>query len=462
MRFLPIVERELRVAARRPRTYWVRLLIAVVGIAIGAVMLGAYSVATQPQAAIGKALFQALSGLAFVYCLFAGRLATADSISEEKREGTLGLLFLTDLKGYDIVVGKIVATSLNSFYGLLAILPVLGLPLLLGGMTNGEFARMALVLVNTFLLSLATGICASALHRDAQHAFGQNLLVSLAIMALVPLVSAFLVSGNFGFDQAPELLLASPIFAFFQAADTRYALNPELFWWSIGIAQGWTWIQLFIASWAVPRNWQDKPSLPRGLRRSWREFGRLLSYGRAAKQYPFRKRLLDVNGYYWLTARARLKPLHVWLLVIGAAGWWLAGWFSNEATVWLDPATGIALAVILNSAIKLWIAIEAGQQISEDRRAGAMELLLSTPLTVKDLLTGQFMALRRQFLGPLLVIMVIEVSLMTVSLRSQYETQTLYLWLAGMFMLLADVVALVFTSLTKLSWCGWNLQPIQR
>ena len=289
MRFLPIVERELRVAARRSRTYWVRLLIAFVGIAIGAVMLGAYSVASQPQAAIGKVLFQALSGLAFVYCLFAGRLSTADSISEEKREGTLGLLFLTDLKGYDIVIGKIVATSLNSFYGLLAIFPVLSLPLLLGGMTNGEFARMVLVLVSTFLLSLAIGICASALHRDARHAFGQNLLVSLAIMALVPLVSAFLVSGNFGFDQAPELLLASPIFAFFQAADTRYALNPELFWWSIGIAQGWTWIQLSIASWAVPRNWQDKPSLPRGLRRSWREFGRLLSYGRAAQQKSFRK-----------------------------------------------------------------------------------------------------------------------------------------------------------------------------
>ncbi len=447
MRFLPIVERELRVAARRPRTYWVRLLIAFVGIAIGAVMLGAYSVATQPQAAIGKALFQALSGLAFVYCLFAGRLATADSISEEKREGTLGLLFLTDLKGYDIVVGKIVATSLNSFYGLLAILPVLSLPLLLGGMTNGEFARMVLVLVSTFLLSLAIGICASALHRDARHAFGQNLLVSLAIMALLPMVGATLISGNFGYDQEPEHLLASPLFAFFYAADKRYALNPELFWWSIGIAQGWTWLQLFVASWAVPRNWQDQPSLPRGAQRTWREFWRVMSYGRAAKQKSFRKQLLDINGYYWLTARARLKPLHVWLLIVGAAGWWLGGWYSNEGTVWLDPATGIALAVILNTALKMWVAIEAGQQISEDRRAGAMELLLSTPLTVKDILTGQFLALRRQFLGPLLAILAIEVSLMAVSLRSDFEAQTLYLWLVGIGMLLADIVALTLTSM---------------
>ena len=29
---------------------------------------------------------------------------TADSLSAEKREGTLGLLFLTDLRGYDVVL----------------------------------------------------------------------------------------------------------------------------------------------------------------------------------------------------------------------------------------------------------------------------------------------------------------------------------------------------------------------
>ena len=114
MSFLPIVDRELRVTARRPRTYWSRLLVALIAIVIGAVLLGAY--ALTPQTQVGQTLFWALAGLSFCHCLFAGRMATADSISEEKREGTLGLLFLTDLKGYDIVLGKVVATSLNSFY----------------------------------------------------------------------------------------------------------------------------------------------------------------------------------------------------------------------------------------------------------------------------------------------------------------------------------------------------------
>src|SRR5437762_6345486 len=71
---------------------------------------------TVPSAMHGRYLFRALFGFAFVYCLFIGARLTADCLSEEKRDGTLGLLFLTDLKGYDVVFGKLAATSVNSIY----------------------------------------------------------------------------------------------------------------------------------------------------------------------------------------------------------------------------------------------------------------------------------------------------------------------------------------------------------
>jgi len=435
------------VTARRPRTYWVRLLIAFIGIAIGAVMLGAYSLSNQTQATIGKTLFHALSGLAFLYCLFAGRLSTADSISGEKRDGTLGLLFLTDLKGYDIVIGKIVATSLNSFYGLLAILPVLGLPLLLGGMTNGEFARMVLVLVSMFLLSLAIGIFASALSRDARGAYAGNLSLTLAAVAIMPFFVAQVLANLEGTTIQPWHFVTSPAFGLYATDAAVHASEPELYWWSISITQAWAWILIAAASWTVPRTWQDLPAAPTGRRRSWRALWRQLSYGSPGKLKPFRKRLLDLNGFYWLAARARLKPLHVWLLILGAAAWWLTGWALTEGDFWYDPSVGIALAFILNSAIKMWIAIESGQQLAEDRRDGTLELLLSTPLTAGDIVKGQLLALRRQFLGPLLVIIAIKLGFMIVSLRNSYDPATLYLWLAGMVMLLADVAALIFVAL---------------
>jgi ABC-type multidrug transport system permease subunit len=108
-----------------------------------------------------------------LYCLAAGRLMTADCLSREKREGTLGLLFLTDLKGYDVVLGKLAATSLDGFYGLLAVFPLAGHSAADGGMTNGELWRMVLVLVNTFLFSLAIGLFVSAVNRDEQKAMGR-------------------------------------------------------------------------------------------------------------------------------------------------------------------------------------------------------------------------------------------------------------------------------------------------
>lgn len=151
MTFLPIVARELRVAARRGSTYWLRtgaaLLVLVLGTWVFLMMHNA------PPKEIAPVLFGILAGTAVLYCLLAGVRSTADCLSAEKREGTLGLLFLTDLKGYDVVFGKLAATSVNALYGVLAVVPMLAIPLLMGGVAPAEFGRMALVAVNTLFFS---------------------------------------------------------------------------------------------------------------------------------------------------------------------------------------------------------------------------------------------------------------------------------------------------------------------
>src|SRR5437016_4501236 len=128
MIFLPIVGRELRVAARRHGTYSIRLWIA-----LAAMVIGVFFFVANPRMSgedLAQRIFTGVSGLALLYCLASGRLLTADCLSSEKREGTLGLLFLTDLKGYDVVCGKLAATSFRAFYGLLALFPVLAVPML--------------------------------------------------------------------------------------------------------------------------------------------------------------------------------------------------------------------------------------------------------------------------------------------------------------------------------------------
>src|SRR5882672_3391259 len=110
MTFLPIVARELRVASRRRATYWVRS-----GAALTLIVLGVWFFLVmrhEPPHEVGLVSFRILAGASVLYCLLSGVRATADCLSQEKREGTLGLLFLTDLKGYDVVFGKLAATSL--------------------------------------------------------------------------------------------------------------------------------------------------------------------------------------------------------------------------------------------------------------------------------------------------------------------------------------------------------------
>src|SRR5688572_32694820 len=154
MMFLPIAERELRIRARRPGIFVLRCVAAslAIGLAGMLMILGGFS-----RGKTGAGAFKFLMTLGFLYCLYEGLRNTADCLSEEKRAGTLGFLFLTDLKGYDVVIGKLLATSLSSFYALLEILPAIGLPLLSGGVTAGEFWRALLVLVVTLFFSLKIG-----------------------------------------------------------------------------------------------------------------------------------------------------------------------------------------------------------------------------------------------------------------------------------------------------------------
>jgi ABC-type transport system involved in multi-copper enzyme maturation permease subunit len=443
MTFLPIVDRELREGSRRRGTYWLRVRVAFQALLVGLV---AYVMNfLEPQVKLGGVLFWGLSGVSMLFCLLAGRRSTADCISQEKRDGTLGLLFLTDLKGYDVVLGKMVATSISGFYALVAIFPVLAIPLLVGGMTNGEFWRMLLVLVNTFFLSLSIGIFASAISREYRTAMAVNFLLGLLLVGAPAACAMWWLATRNKF--LPQLMYSCPFFSFTYCDDARYSTLARDFWWSLAVTHGLAWMLTLLACWIVPRTWGDKPAPAPSRRWRWRDLGRLLSHGNQARRAAFRKRALDVNAFYWLAARARLKPAHVWLFLGCAVVWWILGRL-RSGNYWMAAETFFATGFIVNSALKLWVALEAGQRLGEDRRAGAFELLLATPLTVGDFLRGQIMALRRQFLRPLLLVTALELVLaVLLKQRGTLNTLEFFTCLAGIGMLWADVVTLPWVAM---------------
>jgi hypothetical protein len=447
MTFLPIVERELRVAARRHSTFWMRLVLALAAIAIGFFLYLNHSQLT-PQA-LGKEIFGGLGALALVYCLASGRRSTADCLSEEKREGTLGLLFLTDLKGYDVVLGKLAATSVNAFYGLLAVLPVLALPLLMGGVTAGEFWRTVLVLVDTFLLSLTVGVFASVLSRDARQAMGLNLLLLLGLAAFPPAIAGLIAYLEISHQIVHPLFFSCPVYSYYLGFDASYRFGWPYFWISVGVIHALTWLLAALASWIVPRSWQDRDS-GKGEAR-WADKWRIWVYGDAAQRKALRTRLLQVNPFCWLSSRARLKPAGVWVFLGFVACWWLYMRVVMDLH-WTEETLILTTGVFLNSVLKLWIGIEACQRLAEEQKMGSLELLLSTPLSERAILRGQFLALRRQFLKPLAVVIGVEIVFMLAVSRhsvvpAEEGARQVAFGLTGLGLLILDIAALTWVAL---------------
>ncbi len=217
----------------------------------------------------GMMAFTMFSGIAFYVCLFVGATATADAISSEKREGTLGLLFLTDLRAYDVLAGKLASHGLHLAYLLVATVPALAVPVLAGGVTAKSLALQSLVLLNTLFFSCAVGLLVSTYSREARRARVMAFLMVLAILTL-PFLVAF-----WGQERGWSASATVGIAFFSPASSLRAALAvtgfAAPFWPGFLITHGYAWLFLGLAAWRLPRSWQERPAGVKGQRwRAWR------------------------------------------------------------------------------------------------------------------------------------------------------------------------------------------------
>ncbi len=370
MTFLPIVDRELRVAARRPTTYWTRITATGVAGIIAGSFLFFQAFFTTPTTGIGKILFVALAWVCLAAVLVAGLFFTSDCLSEEKREGTLGLLFLTDLRGYDVVFGKLLATSLHSFLALLAVFPILAISLLLGGVTGAEFWKTNLALLSTLLFSLMTGLLASALSQAASQAIGRTLLILGLFCILDPALDA-IASVSPRLHPLTWLRLASPLFLF-----KATHVPGGAFWAALLVNQCLAWSLLALACLIVPHYWQQKAS---------RVFRAKTFFGSGAvKGQAARTTILDKNPLAWLMLRDIHFPA-IWLrmtlpaaIILGCiifAAWKDWRWLKEPALIigwgWL----GVELLLLWFRA-----AWQSASSMAELRSSGFVELLLVAPL----------------------------------------------------------------------------------
>ena len=395
MTLLPIVERELRVAARRKSTYRIRSWTAAAAmLSLGSliVFLGGL---VKPASA-GHTLFAILTDCTFALCLLAGVFLTADCLSVEKREGTLGLLFLTDLKGSDVVLGKFAANSLSSFYGLLAVFPVMAIPLLLGGVTGGEFWHMTLALGNALFVSLSAGIWISALYRGARRAMNATFGLLVFLVGGLPALAkiAYLFEHSRGWSWFAVISPATP---FWDARETAYRADSKEFWCSLFASQLLGWLFVALASLALPHRWQERPKAAPAAE-NFSNWPRSSSV-RPAQRSRAREEWLDINPVLWLIGSNRAVGAAAWVVVLT--------WGAMMAMEMLfAPRSGEALLGNLLLAwpfafvLKSLFALETCRFFAEARRNGAMELLLATSLSDREIIHGQRLALKRTFMLP--------------------------------------------------------------
>ena len=459
MTFLPIVERELRVASRRPASYWSR-----VGSAAGAMLAGCWvftMMSEAPSATVGKNLFLTISSFVMTYCMMAGVNSTADCISSEKREGTLGLLFLTDLRGYDVVFGKLVATSLRGVYGLMATIPVLAIPILMGGTAQKDLIHIALAMADIFFFSLSMGMFMSCLFTEARSSRAAAVLVLIVLP-----VCLFILQETVPAIQQHHAVVylftlinpwSVPVLAVFSSIGPIVPGRAQsLEWVSPLFMHLVSWVLLMISCRLVPRCWQDKPSKSSPKSNPIRES----SYQDSpqSKKVLFRQKLLNINAFYWLASQKRHRVWYCWLILAALFGFWAWGWYENGNEWFAFPGFWITI-ITLHTVVKFMVAGEAALRLSEDRQIGALELLLSTPLTIGELVHGQILALRRMFLVPLLLILAFDVFYLLGCVRfargtdlSEIKVNIIFA-ITSMFFLFADCIAMIYCAIWNAVTC---------
>ncbi len=342
--------------------------------------------------------YTTLSWLAFLLAC-AAALLTADCICRERREGTLGLMFLTDLKGHDVVLGKLAATGLDAFFALLGFTPALATTLLAGGVTGGEVARAALALLNTLLLALAVGMWVSVRARTQFQAIRWVIAGMLGVTFMPLLLSAI--------TQPPLLYWLrnlSPISAFLHSQEAEYQASAGLFWLALLELHLEAWCLVAWASRALICNWHfdyDSASV-----RSARETKRLARAVKRVRRGPsFTLRTFAPIPF--LVLRMPGQRALIWSGVVLCA---LGSQLGVRPLLFGSPL-GVIGGGVLRSfflllhagglALFAWVA---ARFFLEARRKGEIELLLCTPVGARSIITGQWHGLMRLLQTPLVVL----------------------------------------------------------
>jgi ABC-type transport system involved in multi-copper enzyme maturation permease subunit len=335
--------------------------------------------------------------------LFFAALSAASAVSQEKDRRTFVLLLLTDLRSYEIVLGKLLGSLLQIALLLLGMVPVLALLLLLGGVAPEQVAQGGLILAATALAAGSVGTLIALWRDKTFQALALTVLFLILYFCLVralvlaPLIAGWLGAGAYaaGWDIERWQQCLDPFMALQSvlepAVDRPASVSPAYMF--AGVMLG---LSALLNAWGIVRlrvwNPSGEPIIQRERPEDIEEEEKDRAKAHAA---PGAVRGVWANPILWREIRTRAyghRPLLVKIaygLVLALVCLYaLAPLWSSEERPKLPVSPGLALAGV-GILSMLLVSAQAVTAITTERDTGALDLLLVTDLTPREFIFGK-------------------------------------------------------------------------
>jgi len=416
MTILPVIAREVREQARQNFTYSLRMLgvVAVLAACLWPVM----NRGLLPGS--GSQIFTWIHSALLFAIWFLIPLSTSDCLSRERREGTIGLLFLTPLGAREIVFAKAAAHGLRSLTLWAASLPVVAIPFLIGGLTGQILVFSCIINFCSICLALGASLLASSFCRTRHRALALTMLLgfilfcSFGIAMLIGVVAmgyGGVVRQNLARSGLPSIeeLIAGGIITLTGVGEywsrTLGFLSPQHLrdlQLAVGAVTALTilfaCLLLLFAARVVRRRWQEESRSAR-TEKLERVFCTPMMGQNLLQRWMRWK--LDHNPIGWLEQRKWSGRLVMWS--------WVAVLVSFYSTVFSSRGSftrGFSeLQSTLAWMLLVSVAATAAGSLRRERETGVLELLLVSPLNAWKIIGGRIRGVWGQFAPAVLLLL---------------------------------------------------------
>lgn len=195
----PVFSREAITAPRQPRFYATRSLfvagLLVIVLTAWQLLVGSQDIRNPGDLArFGEAVFALIAPLVLTVCVLFSALFAAAAVAQEKDRKTLLLLLLSDLTNRELVLGKLLASMLTVLVVIAATAPLLLMLTLLGGVSPAQVFRVVAV---TTVSAVAAGSLGSTLALWREKTF-QALAMTALVIVLWLVAFEIIAAGALG------------------------------------------------------------------------------------------------------------------------------------------------------------------------------------------------------------------------------------------------------------------------